>query len=421
MSLRGPLSRFRIYTTARTYASVLADVLRFRTHRGDAVARLEDQIRELVGVPYVVCVPQARVGIFLAIRTLIKPGQKIVLSPYTIYDVINMVICAGGIPVFADIDSKTCNIDPAEVEKLIDIETGAVLITHLHGLAADVEALAALCRKKGVPLVEDAAQAFGSRVHGQYVGSFGDAGIFSFGMYKNLNTFYGGMVVTRREDVYHRLHQELAAFPLEELGHVLKEVFRGLMTDVATWPPLFRYLTFPLFRFGSLHDIKFLNQWVRVEDNSERRQTVPNGYLHRMRPTQARLGLQGLPRVQEDTRARIAHARCYHEGLQDLDSLRCPPFREDGSHIYTYYPIQYKDRHGMVAHLMRAGCDLAVQHLKNCADLPCFKEFYQDCPRARVTANETILLPTYPRYSRQDVKRNIAHIRAFLRLEENRS
>ncbi len=413
MRIFGPLPRFRLYTTPGSYLNIARDTLLVRSDRGNDLLRFVESVRDRTGLPFALCMPQARVGIFLAVRALISPGQKVILSPYTIHDVINMVICAGGVPVFADIERETCNMNPREVERLIDRDTGAVLVTHLHGLTMEVEGIAKLCREKGLALIEDAAQAFGTRLHGQMVGTFGDAGIYSFGMYKNLNTFYGGMVVTRHEDLQRRLSAELSGFPLQELSVYLKKVAEALMADLATYPPFFRGFTFRLFRFGYLHDIEFLNKRIRVEDNPQLRRGVPENYLRRMRSMQARIGLCGLCRVDEDIQARISFAHMYHEGLNDLNDLILPPFRVDGSHTYTYYAIQFKDRHALVRHLMRKGCDLAVQHLKNCADLPCFEAFNRDCPNARATANETILLPTYPRYSRADVERNIRAIREF--------
>jgi hypothetical protein len=86
-------------------------------------------ICDLQLVPYAIAMPMVRVRIYMAIRALIKPGQTVIMSPYTIADVVNMVICAGGIPVFADIQRQTANIDPAGVEPLIGERTGAVLVT----------------------------------------------------------------------------------------------------------------------------------------------------------------------------------------------------------------------------------------------------------------------------------------------------
>src|SRR4051794_30154759 len=183
MNLAGPLPRLRIYTSLGQYVRVLAETVTGRARRGDEVQALETTVADHVGVRCAVAMPLARVGIYFAVKGLISPGQKVILSPYTIADVVNMVVCAGGIPVFADIERNTCNVDAAEIERLIDDATGAVMVTHFYGLACDIERIAQICMAKGVPLIEDAAQAFGVRVNGRPVGTSGAAGIFSFGMY----------------------------------------------------------------------------------------------------------------------------------------------------------------------------------------------------------------------------------------------
>ena len=86
---------------------------RRRWLQGDSCRELEEAIQKRQDIAHAICVAKARVGIFVAIRALVRPGQKVVLSPYTISDVINMVICAGGIPVFCDLGRDTCNVDPA--------------------------------------------------------------------------------------------------------------------------------------------------------------------------------------------------------------------------------------------------------------------------------------------------------------------
>src|SRR5262245_29434779 len=159
MDMAFPQPRYRMYGASRKYLSVVGDLLTGRVGEGDGESSLEASFCRYIGARHAISMPQARVSLFCALRVFIKPGAKVVLSPYTIHDVINMVICAGGVPVFADIDRKTCNIDPAEIEKLVDRDTGAVLITHLHGLACDVERIADFCRSRGVALLEDCAQA----------------------------------------------------------------------------------------------------------------------------------------------------------------------------------------------------------------------------------------------------------------------
>ena len=197
-----PQPRYRIYTTPRQYLSTLAD---FFTKNEKHLKDLTDTMGNFFNTPYVLPMPTARFAIHLTIKSIIRPGQKVILSPLTIVDVINMVITAGGIPQFADIDSKTGNISVEKIAELINRETGAVLITHLHGLAANVREIKQLCDQYQVPLIEDCAQAFSTRVHNQYVGTFGQVGIFSFGMYKILNAFYGGLFITNDKDLYEKI------------------------------------------------------------------------------------------------------------------------------------------------------------------------------------------------------------------------
>ena len=395
------------------YFSIIRHILLRQAKDGNADRLLEEKVMKRIGSPYAVCMPKNRVGIFLVIRALIKPQQKVILSPLTISDVVNMVICAGGVPVFADIERKTNNIDPAEIEKLIDAGTGAVLVTHLHAYSCDMDRIVRICKAKGVPLVEDAAQAFGVLYRSRPVGTFGDAGVFSFGMYKSVNTFFGGMVVTPHKDLHDRLRRETESYPFQEIDYYLSKVSSGLTTDIATYPPLFQLLTFWIFRYGYLHNIPFLMNRVMVDVDPKMKRVLPESYLRRMMPMQAKLAVPQLDHVEHDNEIRIKYARIYYEGLKNISELIISPLHYDCSHTYAYYTIQAADRHALIRHLMRNGCDIAASHYKNCADLPAFQEWYRDCPNARETARSLVYLPTYPRYSERNVKKNVEVIRNF--------
>lgn len=409
----GPLPRLRIYTALGQYGRVLGEMLSGRANAGDSVAAFEGAVARLVGAPHAVAMPMARTAIYLTLKNLIRPGQKVIVSPYTIADVINMVICAGGIPVFADIERHTCNIDPAEIARLIDGETGAVLVTHFYGLMCDMPAISPLCRERGVPLVEDAAQCFGGRLGGRHAGTFGDAGIFSFGMYKNVNSFLGGMVVTGRRDLGERLQEEVGRLPYYAKPVYLRKVMAAAMTDVVTLPVVFRNLSFRIFRYAFLNGIDAINNKLKIDLDPAMRREMPVEYLFRMTPLQARLGLEQLARVEPDMQRRIHAARKYHSGLRDIPQLLLPPLREDGSHIYWYFPIQYDDRKALVRYAMEHGRDISESYHRNCAELACFAEFRRPCPNARATANALIYLPTYPRYSDDEIEKTIAVIRRF--------
>jgi perosamine synthetase len=182
---------------------------------------------------------------------------------------------------------------------------------------------------------------------------------------------------------------------------------------VLTMRPVFDVFTFWVYRFGHLHGIDAITNRWRGEDEPLMRPDIPTPLLRRMTPMQARLILRSLDNVDDDTRIRIGYARQYHAGLADIPELLLPPRREDGSHIYLAYPIQAPERERLLRDLIEQGRDLALQHIGNCAEYEAFAAYRRDCPHARVTARQVVLLPTYPRYGRREVARTIAAIRRF--------
>lgn len=408
-----PKPRFRLYGGAGNYRSIALDLLLGRTARGTAVADLEHRLTEFFGTAHAIGMPQARVGIYLTLKSLIEPGQSVILSPYTIHDVVNMVIAAGGQPVFADIRRETCNISAREVEALIDQRTGAVMVTHLHGMACEIERIAAICRRRNIPLVEDVAQAFGATVAGRRLGTFGRAGVFSFGMAKNVNSFYGGAVVTDDAALAARLAAALRDQPYQELQVLAPRIGFCLTGDVLTTRAIFDAATFWIYRYGHLHGIDAITNRWRGEDDPVMRASIPDQKVRRLTPMQARLILRAIDRVDADTAIRVQHAGLYYEGLRDVAEILLPPMRTDGSHIYLTFPIQVPDRQDLLTFMVRHGRDLAVQHIGNCADYEVFSQYRRECPNARLTANQVLLLPTYPGYGRREIERNVAVIRRY--------
>ena len=165
-----PQPRFRFYNGLRNYALALSDLAAGRVFMGHAIEQAELRVAEWLDVSEVILTPQGRYGIYLGLRETIRAGQDVIMSPYTLYDVVNMVVAAGGIPRFADVEEETCNISANEVERLIGPQTGAVLVTHLHGLVAPLDRIRHICETHHVPLLEDACQALGAQHHGRKVG-----------------------------------------------------------------------------------------------------------------------------------------------------------------------------------------------------------------------------------------------------------
>jgi perosamine synthetase len=410
-----PNPKNRLYTNLNSYLLFLGYILGGRLWQdGKDIELFEKALCERFSTQHAICVYQCRLGIYLAVKALIKPGQEVILSPYTMVDIVNMVIFAGGHPVFADVDTQTCNISAAEVERLINPNTGAVLITHLHGLAADAHHIKEICDRFNIPMIEDAAQSFGVQEQGKAVGTIGDVGVFSFEMHKNVPTWLGGVVVCNRSDVVEKIRSELKDFSHPPLPGITQKVKKGLVHDIASFPVLFQLLTYPIIRFSYLNDVEFVNSRVRRNpQESKPAKILPDVYKSPYTSLQARLGLSQMNNVDRDIKTRIEYAHVYYEGFKDIGELILPPLRTDGSHTYFCFPVLYSQRDELIRFMFEQGRDVAAGHFNNTADLPRFEEFYLDCPNSRKVEKELFYLPIYPSYSRREVERNIKVIRQY--------
>jgi perosamine synthetase len=158
------------------------------------------------GVPYGVAVTSGTTALHLALVALgIGPGDEVIIPDFTLIVSANVVIQAGARPVLVDVDPLTWCIDSTQIEAKITPATKAIMVVHMYGHPCDMNAIGEIARRHNLYVIEDCAEAHGSEVDGQRVGSFGDAGCFSFYGNKTLTTGEGGMIVCRDPALAERL------------------------------------------------------------------------------------------------------------------------------------------------------------------------------------------------------------------------
>src|SRR5215472_7520864 len=168
------------------------------------VATFESEFARFLGVSHALAVTSGSGALHVALSALgVGPGQEIIVPAYLWVAVVAAVVNLGAIPVLADID-ESFTLNPADVERRITPRTTGIIVVHMSGAPADVPALVEITRKRGLFLLEDCAQCAGGSIRGKKVGSFGDMGIFSFQMNKNMSSGEGGCVVTSDRRLYQR-------------------------------------------------------------------------------------------------------------------------------------------------------------------------------------------------------------------------
>jgi dTDP-4-amino-4,6-dideoxygalactose transaminase len=189
-------------------------------HGGTKVKELEQVYAEFYGVKHAIAVSSGSAAVHTAVATIDpEPGDEIITTPCTDFGTVLGILFQNAIPVFADLDPETFCLDPASVEARITDRTRAILAVHLFGGLADVDALRTLADRRGIPLIEDCAQAQLSEYHGNLAGTMGTLGCFSLNTTKHLNAGEGGLVVTN-DDALARRARLFAdkAWPRDEEG-----------------------------------------------------------------------------------------------------------------------------------------------------------------------------------------------------------
>jgi perosamine synthetase len=338
---------------------------------GPTIDRFEQLVAERVGSPQAVAVSSGTAGLHLLARAAgLGPGDEAITSPISFVSSANCFIFEGATPVFADVDRRTLNLDPAAVEAAITERTKGIVVVDMFGYPCELDELRAICDQHELTLIEDAAEALGAEYRGRPVGGHGVAAVFGFYPNKQVATGEGGVVVTSTEEEWQLLRS------LRNQG---RDYEGG----------------------GWFHH-------VRV------------GFNYRWTDVQAAIGIGQLEKLDEMLTLRAEVARRYGELLEGVEVE--PLCADDADHrrswfVYVVALPPGSDRDRVIAELRAAG--IGTADYVPCVHLqPYMRETYGFseglCPVAEEVASRTIALPFFPQLEADDQRRVVDALRAAL-------
>lgn len=325
--------------------------------QGEAVKGFEEGFAAYLGVKNAIAVNSGTVALDLAIKALgFEPGSEIITPAFTFIATANCALYQGLRPVFADVDERTFNIDPEDLQERITPRTKAVIGVHLYGQPFQLSAVQEICQDRNIALVEDCAQAHGAEWKGKKVGSFG-TGCFSFYPTKNMTTGEGGMITTDDDALAARL------------------------------------------------------RLLRSHGDSGKYNHIALGYNYRMMNLQGALGLVQLRHLEEFTAKRIANAGYLNDHIK-ARGITAPFRQEDARHVYHQYVVRVEDefpasRERLMEYLQARGIGSAVHYPKAVYQQPFYREMgYADvsCPVAEDVSRRVLSLPVHPSLSEDDLQ-----------------
>jgi len=329
---------------------------------GPRAKELERMFANYINVKHAVSVNSCTAALHLAMRALnIGPGDEVIVPVLTFAATANAPLFVGAKPVFADIDERTFNISPKDIQNKITEKTKAIIVVHYGGQPCDMKEIMQTAKRHDLYVVEDCAHSLGAEYTGQKTGGVGTIGCFSFYPTKIIITLEGGMVTTNDEKMAEQTRI------LREHG-MTKSAFER--EKKATW----------------YYDV------------------VDLGYNYRLNEVQAALGISQLKRVEEINERRIEAAHYYTQKLKEIDGIIPPYGAKDRTHVYHLYVIKVTERYGvdrdeLYKRLSAKGIGLSV-HYTPLHLLTFYKRKlgYQkgDFPVAEKISKEILSLPLFP-------------------------
>ncbi len=194
------------YLDEREQELVLEVMRSGRLSLGPTIGRFEELFAAKVGAPYAAAVSSGTAGLhLLCISAGIGAGDEVITSPYSFAATANCFLYEGGVPVFADVDPRTLNVDPAAVEAAVTPRTKAIVAVDIYGYPCELDELRAIADRHGLALIDDSCEALGARYKNAPLGSQGPSAVFAFYPNKQITTGEGGMVTTHSEEEWRLL------------------------------------------------------------------------------------------------------------------------------------------------------------------------------------------------------------------------
>jgi dTDP-4-amino-4,6-dideoxygalactose transaminase len=325
---------------------------------GSEVAAFEREFATYCQAAECIAVNSGTSALHLALLAVgVGPGDEVITVPFTFIATVAAITYTGARPVLVDIEPRSFNMDPSAIEAAITPRTKAILPVHLYGQTADMDPILDIARRRGLAVIEDAAQAHGAQYKGRTAGSMGDIGCFSFYPTKNLGAFgEGGAVVTNNSE-----HAKT---------------------------------------------VRMLRDWGQDRKYHHALQ----GFNYRMEGLQGAILRVKLRHLERWTEARRALARCYNESLKD-SGLTLAQEMPWARHVYHLYTVRAEDRDTLKAGLQAEGIQTAIHYAIPAHLQPAYRGLgYKkgDFPHSESSAEHVLCLPIYPEFSEESIVR-VAH------------
>ncbi len=382
--------------------------------QGPQIAEFEEAFARRAGSGTAISAANGRMAFYYLLKALdLPPGSEIIFPSLTFWVVPELARVAGLTVVFADVDPKTFNMDPASAERLITDKTRAIVPTHLYGLPCDMDRILDLAARHDLVVLEDCAHSLGATYKGKPVGTFGTGALFSFQTLKPLNCYGGGMALAQDAALAATVRGLVDALPWPSEKRVRDRLLQGRLQRIFIKPWVFSISLFPVLWVSALIDA---NPDVFLWEKIRSLHPLPDQYEERFPNVQAAIGLEALKHLDDWTRTAQRHAHEIDRVVGSVPGVQVPYVPSDRTHVYYQYCVygpEGLDRDDLVVRCVRRGIDIETLHVDVPPDMELFAGMTAEADGAR-RASQAIQVPAYSSLTDEQTTRVAKVVREVL-------
>jgi dTDP-4-amino-4,6-dideoxygalactose transaminase len=362
---------------------------------------------------------KARIGLFHILSFLFKNNKtknKIILSSFTVFDMINMVLLSGFEPIFIDHykNSSQINIDQLK-EKINEFndEVGAVLLTHYNVNNSELSEISNICKQNKIILIEDCAISIGSKFDNDYVGKFGDYSIFSFGFYKFINVLSGGMIFSKNKDFYNFVIEKEKNWEEIKIYNLYKLIIKSFFVRLISSKIIFK-LIFPIIKFAYKNDITLIKKLLTNDPKPHKKENFPSEYKFRLSQTQINDIIFQFKNLKYLRKLREINYRTYSEGIKNEKII----FFHNKQNLlnenaYLNFPIIVKDKNKFISYMLDNEIDISPQFYRSVNELSFLRKYSKTTKLIQDSVSNLVTLPTYSEINKYYIRKIIETINKY--------
>lgn len=398
-------ARHRVNLSQGAFIAIKEAIKKNKIIEGSNIRDFEELFALYIGTKYAISVSSARSGLMLVLKALgLKSGDEVILPAYTFHVVPAIIKSMNLKPVFVDVKIDTYNIDTSKIEAKITPRTKVILATHILGQPCEIDKIADLCKRHNIKIIEDCAHSCGAEYGGKKVGSFGEAGLFSFGMGKLITCFGGGIITCNDEYLKNKLLQMLKNHSNISKIQLTKTALKHTLFYLVTHSKIFPYSGYPAMRIADFFKNDIFDK--TMEEPAELWKNFPDSFYRKFTNLQAMVGIEQLKTVDEKIAKTIKIAEIYNKELSGINNLAIPSLNQKAKHIYLYYRIRIKnrDRGEFRKRLLIKGIDSKTDDLSACPELKIFLGHSAGYPIAKEISITSLDIPCNHYLSEEDAR-----------------